>query len=403
VDQERTYSFYRILLLILISAALLFIFLFHVFTGTTLVPSARYPPFADLSGVTSAVDCYNAGQDPYTVTSFDPVERHYDYPRIWLKIFSFFNLGSAKNLPLALVMISCFVLLTIPLFRIRNSKALVLVAALLLSPPILLLLERANNDLIIYPIILIAIFYLSKVRILKNSWRIHITAALLIVATIFKYYPIFLFPVLLFENISRRTFFIILGYSALALSCYFTLTFRDVLQIAGNTPKPSYLAYGRNVLLQDIFPDRILNIVTSGLMLLTTAAAWLFSKKQIRVSYPVIYTPAHLLFISGILIYAGTFFLGNNFSYRLVFLLLTIPFLINGAEKHFKPKLVFGTLLLVILLFFGSFDIIDGKPQISYLIQGLNVAIAWTLLFLLTAFFFSFLRNRVAFIIPEKK
>ena len=42
--------------------------------------------FSDTMTVTNSIDCLLSGQDPYVVRSFDPFQRVYNYPPIWLDL-----------------------------------------------------------------------------------------------------------------------------------------------------------------------------------------------------------------------------------------------------------------------------------------------------------------------------
>ena len=58
-------------------------------------------------------------------------------------------------------------------------------------------------------------------------------------------------------------------------------------------------------------------------------------KKQLNTLIPATINAKEniLLFITGALIYSGTFLIGNNWDYRNTFLLLTIPLLIDIRRK----------------------------------------------------------------------
>lgn len=82
---------YKLWLLIILCSVLIFILFIYIFYGVTLTPFAMYPPFADLIGITSAVDSLRVGANPYIINIFDPWGRLFNYPKIWLIIFNFFN------------------------------------------------------------------------------------------------------------------------------------------------------------------------------------------------------------------------------------------------------------------------------------------------------------------------
>jgi hypothetical protein len=65
--------------------------------------------------------------------------------------------------------------------------------------------------------------------------------------------------------------------------------------------------------------------------------------------------------MAGAAIYCGTFILGNNWDYRLIFLILTFPFLYQSAlmSENLKEKLTYQIGILATLL--SSWDMFLAK------------------------------------------
>src|SRR5207247_5366711 len=58
------------------------------------------------------------------------------------------------------------------------------------------------------------------------------------------------------------------------------------------------------------------------------------------------------LFWAGASIFIGTFLLGSNFEYRLVFLMLTVPQLLTWSARRRPEALLARTILIAMALFF---------------------------------------------------
>ncbi|MFN3308989.1 MAG: hypothetical protein ACK44E_07245, partial [Anaerolineales bacterium] len=128
---------------------------------------------------------------------------------------------------------------------------------------------------------------------------------------------------------------IILGVTLL----YVWVNFGEISRISEATPHSYNLSYGVSVLPQRLERSpyshyaaaaRVLTGITAAVLILF--GVWFSRKIKLTSSY----APARYLdaFRAGSAIYIGTFFLGSNFDYRLVFLLLTIPQLIQWAQER---------------------------------------------------------------------
>lgn len=377
-------------------AVLAVIVIVHLISGITPVRWARYPPFADLIGITGSVDCLRAGMDPYTSTQGDPWGRSYNYPRVWLTAFSFLRFDRSATNPLGLILGFLFALVASSIFRTRKPVQLGFVLLLLLSPPILLLLERGNSDIVIFLLVVSSVVFIRKTPCFGESATVYLSYAGLLLASVLKFYPVFLLPLVFFENIPKKMRnLIIVGFIAL-FGGYVAATFQDVLAIAQNTPKPSELAYGKNVYLQLFCGGTALFLISTSLVAVISCLALYVSVKfQDRLHGMIPISPQVgddiELFVAGALIYAGTFVIGNNWDYRLAFLLLSVPFLLDIIDKSQSVSLAIILPGLLLLLFFGSF--LSDVTYQHYLVIPKELS-AWGMLFLVLTIFCHLLLNR---------
>ncbi|MCX8061632.1 MAG: hypothetical protein N3D16_03510 [Anaerolineales bacterium] len=277
------------------------------------------PHFADLRIVTGLSVTIAQGYDPMLHNPGDPWQRPFNYPPIW-KILPLIGIKPEHTTLIGLLFIGLFLIgLCLPFSELSWAETGLLMAGVL-SPAVLLGIERANADLLIFFLIAFAIWVIEK----SALW----TAIVIQTAVLLKLFPIFCISVLL--RVKKRTFLLltalILGISGL----YFSANFREMSLIFSATQKSYNLSYGINVLPQRLERSPFANYAPASLTLtsltaaiLTIVGAWFGSRFDLSHSC----RKASFLdaFRAGSAIYVGTFFLGNNFDYRLMFLLLTIP------------------------------------------------------------------------------
>jgi hypothetical protein len=264
---------------------------------------------------------------------------------------AFLGLGQQQNFALGILIISvflCSLFLVIP--RLNYAEALVY-SFILCSPSVMLGIERANNDLIIFSILSISTLLLSQH---KQFWRFSAYFSILF-ATILKLYPIFSLVVILKE---RRRIVYTLGVFLLAVfSIYIIITFHDLQLISSATPRFNKWSYGYKIIIDLMFADlrkiweiteainktsyaphssffivgptlKILSVMAAFILFLTsiTAILILLRKKGLdgRLDkYPALQSDYIDTFRLGANIYIGTFLLGNNWAYRLIFLVFS--------------------------------------------------------------------------------
>ncbi len=352
---------FRLLFLVVSFTVVSILILFHAFYGIFPYQWTMSQPFSDIKGLLGAADCKSAGLDPYLVTSFDPWGRTLNYPKIWLSIFNFFHLTMSSANLLGFTFILLYTTTTIFIFKIKKNLDLILVLLLIFSPPILLLLERGNLDIIIYLLIILSVFFIRKIKTINPILQIHLTYLIILFTFFLKIYPVVLLSLLIFENISGRNFILITAYSLTILIIYFFSSYTDIVFIFNNTPRPGFIAYGRNILLQLYFNGKIL-VFVSGILIAITLGLAIFIcvrfKKKLKEIIPISYAVKDniFLFLSGAIIYAGTFIHGNNYDYKLVFLLLTIPYLLDIWKGSQNKTILFASIYSIFFaVFFSSF------------------------------------------------
>jgi hypothetical protein len=321
------------------------------------------PTFADLKAYTWAMQVYDSGVDPLTVAS-SSIEPVYNYPRIWLHA-SALGLDRVPLVTFGLVFDGMLLVSLFFLMRVRDLSGVVLIAVVLASPPLHLLLERGNIDIAIFVLVVLGLYSGGE---LAGPAAAAMEALSLGIASILKLYPFAaLCTKVVTSSRSRRWIYVVV---ALATALIFVCEREELKQVSRKTPRPHYdAAYGAAVL-----SDRMLvrynlsdqinvevghesfsspRLVASGIYLAAAlTACWLGLIRGGPLGR--VYGPPWkwCAFCSGVAIYCGSFLLGNNWRYRLVFLVLTFPYLLDSLASPDSRKRWRVVVTAVILITF---------------------------------------------------
>ncbi len=285
--------------------------------------------FADVRTITGGAETYRMGLDPLVVNPGDPWGRIMNYPRVWQWLhFAGVDSGSSVcfGVGLAVLFVLGILLHTPPALDKPTSLALL---AGIFSPAVLLGIERGNTDLLMYFLLSVAIYSLDRDR-----WQGRTVAIVaMLAAFVLKLFPIFGFTVLLRE---RRRIFLLLSLLVVVLALLYTaLTLADLERILRGTPVGVVWSYGMDVLwlsLADYSPvlGRMARNLAHVLALLGLALA----AQGLRSPHRQVEADQRSFdgFRVGAAVYVGTYLLGSNWDYRLMFLLLAIPQLMTWAR-----------------------------------------------------------------------
>ncbi|MEP7225610.1 MAG: hypothetical protein ABI783_11720 [Actinomycetota bacterium] len=311
------------------------------------VPAVPDLPFVDIRFLTTAWECTRDGLDVFPRNLCDPHGMRFnDHPRIWLAP-AFFGLGESSTFALGLVIGSAFLLAVFAAIGNISTRAAFLYAALLCSPSVMLGVERANTDLIVFVIVVSGVLLAGRGTTLTTTAG----SALLFFAAVLKLYPAFAWGALLRRPLRRA---LVRGVvMSIAFGAYLLATLEDLRAVREHFPRRVPFSYGAPVFAEELGSDRFggqLLVVVTGCML--AAALIAFAKRSQPQPWQDRDTsnrPA--LFLAGAGIYVGSYAATYNFNYRLIFLLLTVPYLLRSPRVPY-PK---GALTLILLaLWLGS-------------------------------------------------
>jgi Glycosyltransferase family 87 len=323
------------------------------------VPAAP-TPFFDTRVITAGLDCRRMGFDPLRYNPCDVNGRPMNYPRPWL-LLRWLGIGQSQTDVLAVIFIGVFLASFFLLMGRLTMGEGALVALAICSPTVMFGIERANVDIVVFALVAAAVVVWRSDR-----RRGEVAGPLLVlVAAVLKLYPVVALPSYL---VTRRRKAALIALVCIAAFAAYALVFRaDIEAIARATPQGQYNAYGARILPAAIYHRFVPQAWSAGSivkqalaivpLLIGAPIAWVIGRR--RLPRPDVREGdwPRLAFTMGSLLFLGTFAIGNNFDYRLVVLLLTLPQLFRwiGDPSHDPrgPLAAAATLSILLLLWIG--------------------------------------------------
>ncbi len=317
------------------------------------------PAFKDFRLIPGSAESFRNGFEPSIKNPSDPNGRIFNYPFFW-RLFFYTNITQNDTVWIAITMIVLF-FIGVMLFpeKLSTSGAFWMLL-IVFSPASMLLYERGNADLIV--------FFLCAMTLLATGYSANWTAVLIIIGSIVKMFPLFGITVLLKE--SKQKFWKLTLACILFMIVYSLLTFQSQSAAWNTTMRGDGLSYGTfvfvtrfNYYFQLYFPGlfsydqwRLLFEVLAVVLILFSIVP------AVRgVQLPASDDRNLAAFRMGASIFVGTFLLGNNWDYRLAFLIFVIPQLAQwfylGNKRH--RYIAIGTMLAVILSCWHMVFLID--------------------------------------------
>lgn len=350
--------------------------------------------FMDFRLIPSSAESFRNGYEPSVDNPFEPGGRIFNYPAIW-RLFFYTGISQEDTIWIGALMISLFFLGVILFPQQLSISGAFWMLLIVFSPACMLLYERGNVDLIVFFICALAVFAVG--------YSAYLAAGLILFGAIVKIFPFFGMTILLdqpkrrFINLTLASFGIMLVYSV--------LTYASQRAAWSTTWRGAQASYGTFVLLTRFassFQSSMWMIVFEALALLLILLAVI---SAIRKTQPLRTSHVRNLaaFRMGSSIYIGTFLLGNNWDYRLAFLIFVIPQLAEWfyLENNKQRYTAIATMVMVVLSCWHFVFLIDPpflpfKDQMDRIVV-FDEMINWLLLpcfsYLLAASFPDWLRQ----------
>jgi hypothetical protein len=303
--------------------------------GVPKMPPPRLP-FTDTISVTYSIECVRLGIDPYIDGRCDPWGRLFNYPPLWVGLEVFGISGKITEL-LGIAMAATVILALMFILRARSWTSFFIVLLTLLSPAVLYGIERGNVDTLLFSSL---VFGLYLTRNLKPPGQQVLRGLLVIVLTALKAYPVG--SCVMFMRPKARAAFT--PVICLALLAFLAAAGSRVPSIFLNTPLTSYYSFGSAPLFLDLTkplglsPEHARWVgTTAALALLASIAGWTALAPRLELSkvFPRIKGGfVDELCLACLGIFCCCFVLGSNFSYRLIFLVGTLPKLMIVVDQR---------------------------------------------------------------------
>jgi hypothetical protein len=293
---------------------------------------AKMPPFIDFRLIPSGAETFRAGLDPAVSNPSDPMNHIFNYPKIWY-LFFYTGITQDDTIWLSTLLIVLF-FLTVFIFPEKlDSKNALLMLPVVFSPAAILLYERGNVDL--------AFFVLCGLSVMLVDRYPGYSSSVLLLASFFKLFPFFGVGIFLQENKNR--FYRYFLFCLLIFFIYLVTNFESLSAAWSLTMRSNFMSYGDRIIF-DLFHDYFLFY---SLKVMTEDWAVVFLKILphlftfalfavifffgVRSKYSIGTDSERNLaaFRMGACIYIGTFLLGNNWDYRLAFLIFCVPQLLH--------------------------------------------------------------------------
>ncbi|MBK9927998.1 MAG: hypothetical protein IPP66_22220 [Anaerolineales bacterium] len=300
-------------------------------------------PFMDFRLIPSSAESFRNGFEPTVENPFEPGGRIFNYPAFWRLFFYVNFISQDDTIWICIVMLILF-FTGIFLFPQRLSVTSAFWMLLIVfSPASMLLYERGNVDLFV--------FFICALIILAADYSTNLTMGLLIFGAIVKIFPFFGITVLFRE--SKRRFFLFSAVGVMILLIYGFITWESQRAAWTTTWRGEMMSYGTFVLLTrfaSYFQSPLWKVAFEGLGLLLIFIGVIPAIRNSQ-SLPVASERNLTAFRMGASIYMGTFLLGNNWDYRLAFLIFVIPQLSEWfyAENKTHRHIAMGMMLAITL------------------------------------------------------
>ena len=335
------------------------------FWGALKIPGNNVP-FSDYKAHLSFLKCQELGiviskQECTLISSGNA--RINTHPSIWVYLFSLLNLKNPLIYNISIVtLFTLYFFILIKLFRTyQNNLSKLVLLIFFFSTTNFILIERLATDLVIF---LIVYFILNTKNKIFQS-------LLIFVGFILKYYPIFLITLLTERKKYIFTFLTcLMAFISLFYIKEIQLVNKNIVEMA--LP----IAYGSRTMLKAFYHlsleynfflnDENMNFFRN----LTVLSFFMYTLFLVIVGYNNKYlmnTKYKLdkYFLAGASIYVGTFIIGANVDYRLIFLIFTIPYVINLESKLIKNLLIFSYFFSI-----NSFYFLGDVLSISFFIKS---------------------------------
>ena len=302
--------------------------------------------FVDWEFVKGFAKCAIENKNRFFDNSCDILSRDPVYPPSWLytpQIIYFIKNEFIFFISILFLLVSIF-----KFVKIDNLNKFLLLFLIIISPYFLYAYQRLNVDLIILPVVFFISFNLEKKGLLKKTLKYFG----IVFISILKIYPGILYLFFLREKKFYQLFFYIL--TAVLILLFLFKHHSEILVMLGNKEMAGLPGYGSfsgnnffyflsNLFGMNVSPFSTIFLFFNLIIVVTT----LIFIRENKISKLNLDTNKINFFISGFLILIFCFVVGYNIIYRLIFILLLIPLLIDNEFVKLKKNKILSFMFIV--------------------------------------------------------
>jgi hypothetical protein len=378
-------------------------------------------PFFDAEAVAAGISCWHSGIDVFASNPCDRVGRAGIYSPLWLWIPSLPTGGGWTNV-YGLISVIAFIVALGSLPRARTPIVALFMVFALMSPAVVFAVERANADLLMFALTMLAIV------LLEGSLRVRLAGYIVVMlAGLLKYYPIALLVFVAGERPIRAiaitagcvltTIVLIwLEFDALSKAIHYSVAPASM----GLYETDCFGAASLGQFFADIAHHRLgvevsSYAITIGVTICAASGGFALARRSATLdALHALSTRESLCLVAGSLLFCFCFFASVNVLYKAIFALLFLPGLLapTGAEaEKASPadwRAAAGAILLAIwfqplesLLAFrlGWFDFDSGvlaAPTLTIFFWLLRQSLWWAGATVLLSIIFCFVNSSTA-------
>jgi len=319
------------------------------------------PPFFDMHVINDYAACAWKGVDAYAPHACNV--DNFNIPPTWLLV-GFLGVDGSDSWWLSVAVFAAAMIVMVLLLQGRSWYHGVVALGAVISPSVMMGVERGNLDLLVLALVGSAALIYEERRVGRACGAI----AFLGLGVALKLFP--MFCVSLAARFSKQTLVFACATAALSL-VYLDLAMEYVFLIRRNVPTTFILSYGYKAIFLGVdhvrseaglspigLADTWVPASTAAVVLMCAAIVAVNDFRNRREFCSVDISTAGTAFLFGAGIYCGTYLLGTNFIYRLMFLLLCVPQLQDWQIRRCEGDkavgiaelVLFGTVLGVLWL-----------------------------------------------------
>jgi hypothetical protein len=337
-------------------------------------PSTKHIRFGDLNSNLISAECYSRiGLNVYKNSNEVGYCGEYLYGRYYLNFLNIFNFQASQRIFIGTINLILVLAISIWLMRI-NKKTItnlgIFTIIIFLAPGNILLIERANLDITIVILLLIASYLLYKRQELMGLIPIAL-------ATLFKFYTLPLI-IIMFILTTKKFIKIIYFISFIILS---VIIYKDIKLSSSNIPSGTFLTFGLSSILKwsNLYLNKISNFEisnTAGTLAVFISFILVVSFLYLKIKHLNLFPlEGHPFYIFSLFysVYLTCYLIGSSFDYRLFYLSVSAWVLTIFAGES-KKLVNFSSLAIFLATWLGTqFWINNSSFQIvNVLIQSIS-------------------------------